>query len=247
MIKRLENKVAVITGAARGIGFGIAEKYAVEGAFVVLIDLKQEDVDIAVEKLTAAGHNAAGYEGNVANSEAITTVFKTILKNHNQIDILVNNAGITRDNLLMRMKESDWDAVINVNLKGTFNCTQQVLRPMMKKRSGAIINVASVIGLMGNAGQANYAASKAGIIALTKSTAKEMARRGIRCNAIAPGFIETDMTRLPEDVIKTYAEAIPLFRMGSIEDVANLCLFLASDEASYITGQTIQVDGGLIM
>jgi 3-oxoacyl-[acyl-carrier protein] reductase len=170
------------------------------------------------------------------------------VKKFGKIDILINNAGITRDGLLMKMKEADWDAVINVNLKGTFVCTQKVCRFMMKQRSGVILNISSVIGIMGNAGQANYAASKGGVIAFTKSTAKEFASRNIRVNAIAPGFIETEMTaKLPQDIVETYAEAIPLKRMGKPADVANLCLFLASDDAAYITGQTIQVDGGLVM
>ncbi len=247
-MKRLEDKIAIITGSARGIGFGIAEKYAKEGAHVIIIDLFAEGVETAVAKLKENGFSAEGFAADVSNSEQIAEIFKEIFNTHKKIDILVNNAGITRDGLLMKMKESDWDMVMNVNLKGTFICTQKVCRYMMKKRVGAIINIASVIGLMGNAGQANYAASKGGIIAFTKSAAKEFASRNIRVNAVAPGFIETEMTKkLPEDVVKGYAKAIPLNKMGSIENIADCCVFLASDESSYITGQTIQVDGGLIM
>jgi 3-oxoacyl-[acyl-carrier protein] reductase len=247
-MKRLEDKIAIITGSARGIGFGIASKYAKEGAHVIIIDLFAEGVENAVAKLKEKGYSAEGFAADVSNTEQITEIFKNIFNTHKRIDILVNNAGITRDGLLMKMKESDWDMVMNVNLKGTFICTQKVCRYMMKKRSGAIINIASVIGLMGNAGQANYAASKGGIIAFTKSAAKEFASRNIRVNAVAPGFIETEMTqKLPENVIEEYAKAIPLSKMGSIENIADCCVFLASKESDYITGQTIQVDGGLIM
>lgn len=245
---RLENKVAVITGGARGIGYSIAEKFASEGAKVVILDLNQDSIDKAVAKLNKLQEDATGYIADVTNSSQITDIFKQIYKRFKQIDILVNNAGITKDNLMMRMKEKDWDAVINVNLKGTFNCTQKVSRYMMKQKNGVILNIASVIGIMGNAGQANYAASKGGIIALTKSTAKEFASRNIRANVIAPGFIQTEMTdNLSQEVIDKYAEVIPLNRMGTPHDVANLCLFLASEEANYITGQTICVDGGLVM
>ncbi|MDP8268511.1 MAG: 3-oxoacyl-[acyl-carrier-protein] reductase [Candidatus Tenebribacter davisii] len=247
-MKRLEEKVAIITGAARGIGFTIADVLAENGATSVIIDLDQEAVDLAVQQIDDKGNKAIGLAADVTNTEGIASVFKEINEKLGKIDILINNAGITKDGLLMKMKESDWDAVINVNLKGTFICTQKVCRYMMKKRSGAILNIASVIGLMGNAGQANYAASKGGIIALTKSSAKEFASRNIRVNAIAPGFIQTEMTdKLPQEIIDNYAAAIPLARMGTAKDVADLCLFLVSEEAGYITGQTIQVDGGLIM
>jgi len=243
-----EGKIAVVTGSARGIGFAIAEAFAEKGAVAIILDLQKEAVEEAAKKLTEKGWQAFGYEANVTDSEAVEKVFKDIVKKFGKIDILINNAGITRDGLLMKMKEADWDAVINVNLKGTFVCTQKVCRFMMKQRSGVILNISSVIGIMGNAGQANYAASKGGVIAFTKSTAKEFASRNIRVNAIAPGFIETEMTaKLPQDIVETYAEAIPLKRMGKPADVANLCLFLASDDAAYITGQTIQVDGGLVM
>jgi 3-oxoacyl-[acyl-carrier protein] reductase len=247
-MQRLKDKVAVITGSARGIGFSIAKEFAANGAIVIIIDLNQDDVDLAVQKIDDLGFRAVGFAGNVVNADEIAEIFKKIVEQFGQIDILVNNAGITRDGLIMKMKESDWDAVLAVNLKGAFNCTQKVCRYMMKKRSGVILNIASVIGIMGNAGQANYAASKGGIIALTKSAAKEFASRNIRVNAIAPGFIRTEMTNsLPADVVDKYAAAIPLGRMGNPDDVAKVCLFLASGEAEYITGQTINVDGGLIM
>ncbi len=246
-MKRLEGKIAIVTGGARGIGFAIAKRYAEEGAIPVLFDLLADQMETAIQQLADAGFEAEGHVLDVTDDEAVENAMKEVVDQFGHIDILVNNAGITRDGILMKMKESDWDLVMNVNLKGTFICTKRVIRPMLKQKSGSIINIASVIGLMGNIGQANYAASKGGIIAFTKSTAKEVAKRGIRANSIAPGFIETDMTQLPEDVVKAYAEAIPMSRMGKPLDVANLCVFLASEEASYITGQTIQVDGGLIM
>ncbi len=247
-MNNFQDKIAIITGSARGIGFAIAESFAEKGAKVIILDLFQKDVDEAVKKIKDKDFQAFGYTANVTDSEAIGTIFKEIIKEFGTINILINNAGITRDGLLMKMKEEDWDAVINVNLKGTFICTQKVCRYMMKQRAGVILNIASVIGIMGNAGQANYAASKGGIIALTKSSAREFASRNIRVNAIAPGFIETEMTaHLPKEVVDRYLQAIPLQRMGNPKNVADLCLFLASDEADYITGQTIDVDGGLIM
>jgi 3-oxoacyl-[acyl-carrier protein] reductase len=247
-MKKIEDKIAVITGAARGIGFSIAQRFALEGAIVILIDLNQQDIDNAVQEIDDAGYRAVGYAGNVVDADRMTEIFKDIFERFGSIDILINNAGITRDGLIMKMKESDWEAVIDVNLKGTFNCIQKVCRYMMKQRSGSIINISSVIGIMGNAGQANYAASKAGIIALSKSAAKEFASRNIRVNAIAPGFIRTEMTDiLPADVVEKYAAAIPMQKMGIPDDVARLCIFLASEDAGYITGQTINVDGGLIM
>jgi 3-oxoacyl-[acyl-carrier protein] reductase len=247
-MKRLENKIAIITGSARGIGFAIAERLAEEGAVTIISDINQEAVNSAVDKLTALGHKADGYVLNVTDPENVEITFKDIITKYKTIDILINNAGITKDNLIMRMSEDDWDAVINVNLKGTFNCIKKISRIMLNQKFGSIINIVSVIGIMGNAGQANYAASKGGTIALTKSTAKEFASRGIRCNAVAPGFIETEMTdKLDEKTKEQYASAIPLKRMGKPVDVANLCLFLASEEANYITGQTFTVDGGLLM
>ena len=244
----LQNTVTVITGSARGIGLAIAGSFAAQGSHVVIIDLRQEDVDNAVHSLTAKGFLASGFAGNVTDSTGMDAVFAAIVEKLGKIDCLVNNAGITRDNLLLRMKEEEWQMVLDINLKGSFLCTQKVFKYMMKSRSGSIINIASVIGIMGNAGQANYAASKGGMIAFTKSCAKEFAPRGIRVNAIAPGFIETEMTaNLPAEVIASYAKVIPLQKMGSPVDVAKLCLFLASAESAYITGQTIAVDGGLTM
>jgi len=247
-MERLKDKIAIITGSARGIGFSIAELFAAEGATVIILDLFQEAVDEAVAKLTAKGYKADGYAGNVTKSEDMESVFSAVLEKHKSIDVLVNNAGITKDNLLLRMKEEEWDAVIAVNLKGTFICTQKAFKVMMKQRAGSIINIASVIGLMGNAGQANYAATKGGLIAFTKSCAKEFASRGIRVNAVAPGFIQTEMTaKLPPEVVENYSKAIPLGKLGLPEDVAKLCLFFASEESVYITGQTLAVDGGLTM
>lgn len=244
----LKENVVVITGSARGIGFAIAEAFAEQGSHVVIIDLNQELVDKAVRAFTDKGFMASGYVGNVTDSAGMEEIFAAIVTKQGRIDCLVNNAGITRDNLLIRMKEEEWSLVMDINLKGTFICSQKVFKHMMKARSGSIINIASVIGIMGNAGQANYAASKGGIIAFTKSCAREFASRGVRVNAIAPGFIETEMTAtLPEDVVAGYAKAIPLQKMGSPADVARLCLFLASPESAYITGQTIAVDGGLTM
>ncbi len=244
----MKDKVVLVTGSGRGIGFGIAKKFAEMQAKTVILDINQEVVDKAIAELKKENLEAYGYALDVTNADLVTSVFKDINNDLGSLDVLINNAGITKDNLLMRMKESEWDAVINVNLKGTYNCTQKICRYMMKQKSGVIINIASVIGIMGNAGQANYAASKGGIIAFTKSTAKELASRNIRANAIAPGFIETDMTAsLGQDVVESYAKAIPLGKMGQAEDIANVCLFLASDGAKYITGQTINVDGGLIM
>ncbi len=247
-MSNFENKVVIVTGSARGIGFAIAETFAENGATSIILDLFQDAVDEAVKKITDKGLKAFGYVADITDSELIGNLFKEIFQKFGKIDILINNAGITKDGLLMKMKEADWDAVINVNLKGTFICTQKVCRYMMKQRKGVILNISSVVGIMGNAGQANYAASKGGIITLTKSAAKEFASRNIRVNAIAPGFIETEMTaQLPKEIVDKYLEAIPLRHIGTSKDVANLCLFLASKEADYITGQTIQVDGGLIM
>jgi len=238
----------VITGAARGIGFAIAEAFAGQGAHPVIIDINKQVVDEAMQKLQDKGYSVSGYVGDVTNSSQMDEVFSAIIEERGKIDCLINNAGITRDNLLLRMREEEWRMVLEINLTGTFICTQKVFKYMMRARSGSIINIASVIGIMGNAGQANYAASKGGIIAFTKSCAKEFASRNIRVNAVAPGFIETDMTaKLPESVVEGYAKAIALQKMGKPEDVAKLCLFLASEESAYITGQTIAIDGGLVM
>ncbi|HOA29120.1 MAG: 3-oxoacyl-[acyl-carrier-protein] reductase [Candidatus Cloacimonetes bacterium] len=248
MMYDLKDKVVLITGSARGIGFTIAERFAHEQALVLILDLAQEAVDNAVAKLRGQGGNAFGYVANVTDTKGVEELFARIVSEHGRIDVLINNAGVTRDNLMIRMKEEEWDLVLNINLKGTFICTQKVFKHMMKARSGSIINISSVIGIMGNSGQANYAASKGGMIAFTKSCAKEFASRGIRVNAIAPGFIETEMTATLSDEIRAeYAKVIPMSKMGTPADVAKLCLFLASEESSYITGQTIAVDGGLTM
>jgi 3-oxoacyl-[acyl-carrier protein] reductase len=244
----LTNKVVVITGAARGIGFAIAESFCKAQATVIIIDLMPEAVEKAVNALNGNSAKAFGYTGNVTDAAGIEEIFSDIVGKHGSIDCLINNAGITRDNLLIRMKEEDWQLVMDINLKGSFICTQKVFKHMMKARKGSIVNMASVIGLMGNAGQANYAASKGGLIAFTKSCAKEFAARGVRVNAIAPGFIETEMTAtLSDEVRAEYAKVIPLQKMGTPSDVANLCLFLAGDSSAYITGQTIAIDGGLTM
>ncbi|MCD6399718.1 3-oxoacyl-[acyl-carrier-protein] reductase, partial [candidate division WOR-3 bacterium] len=222
-------------------------KYAEEGANIAIFDLLRDEGDKTIKEIEDKGREAIFYPVDITNFEKVKETVKDVEKKFNKIDILVNNAGITRDMLLLRMEEDDFDTVIKVNLKGTFVCTKAVIKVMMKKRYGRIINMSSVVGIMGNAGQVNYAASKAGIIGLTKSVAKEVGKRNITVNAIAPGFIETPMTeKLSDEVKKAYFNAIPLARFGKTEDVANLALFLASDEASYITGQVIRVDGGLL-
>lgn len=248
-MKLLEGKVAVITGAARGIGKAIALKFAQEGANIAFTDLNADDNFLNTEKeIAALGVQAKGYTSNAADFAQAGATIEQIVKDFGRVDILVNNAGITRDGLLMRMTEQQWDMVINVNLKSAFNLTKAVLPYMMKQRSGSIVNMSSVVGVSGNAGQANYSASKAGLIGLTKSTAKELGSRGIRCNAIAPGFIITDMTgALPEDVRKDWESKIPLKRGGTPADVANVCTFLASDLAGYVTGQVIHCCGGMNM
>lgn len=248
-MKLLEGKVAVITGAARGIGKAIAMKFAQEGAHIAFTDLNEDDNFRNTEKeIAALGVKAKGYASNAADFAQAGETIDRIVKDFGKVDILVNNAGITRDGLLMRMTEQQWDMVINVNLKSAFNLTKAVIPHMMKQRSGAIVNMSSVVGVSGNAGQANYSASKAGMIGLTKSTAKELGSRGIRCNAIAPGFIITDMTgALPEDVRKDWEAKIPLKRGGTPEDVANVCTFLASDLSGYVSGQVIHCCGGMNM
>ncbi len=245
---RLKDKVALITGGARGIGRAIGLTFAREGADIAVADVNLEIAQQTVLEIQNLGRKAMALEMDVTNYEKVEEGVNKILDKMGKVDILVNNAGITKDNLLLRMSQADWDAVINVNLKGTFNCIKAVSKPMIKQRSGRIISIASIIGLMGNPGQANYAASKAGIIALTKTVAKELASRNVNANAVAPGFIQTEMTaKLPEDVKKKMLEAIPLAKLGTPQDVANICLFLASDEASYITGQVITIDGGMVM
>jgi 3-oxoacyl-[acyl-carrier protein] reductase len=246
-MKLLEGKVAIITGASRGIGKAIAMAYAKEGANVAFTDIVEDENFKNTEKeLSALGIKAKGYVSDAGDFEASQKVVDEIIKDFGTVDILVNNAGITRDNLLLRMTEEQWDLVIKVNLKSVFNMTKAVSRLMMKKRTGAIINISSVVGVAGNAGQANYAASKAGIIGFTKSIAKELGSRNIRSNAIAPGFIMTDMTKkLPEDVKKEWYKNIPLGRGGEPEEVAKVAVFLASDLASYVNGQVINVCGGM--
>lgn len=247
-MKLLEGKTALITGASKGIGKGIAECFADHGASVAFTYLSSVEAAEAFEKeLAQKGVQVKGYRSDASQYEQAQELVKAVLEDFGTIDILINNAGITKDNLLMRMSEGDFDKVIEVNLKSVFNLTKAVQRTMLKARSGSIINVSSVVGVKGNAGQANYAASKAGMIGFTKSMALELGSRNIRCNAIAPGFIETEMTeKLDPDTVQSWREAIPLRRGGSPEDVASACLFLASDLSTYITGQTLQVDGGML-
>lgn len=248
-MKLLEGKTALITGAARGIGKGIALKFASEGANIAFTDLViDENGEATKAEIEALGVKCIGYASNAADFAQTEEVVARVKEDFGSIDILVNNAGITKDGLMMRMTEAQWDAVIAVNLKSAFNFIHAVLPIMMRQRSGSIINMASVVGVHGNAGQCNYAASKAGMIALAKSIAQEVGSRGIRANAIAPGFIETAMTAaLPEEVRKDWAAKIPLRRGGQVDDIANVATFLASDMASYVTGQVIQVDGGMNM
>jgi 3-oxoacyl-[acyl-carrier protein] reductase len=247
-MKLLEGKVAVITGASRGIGKAIAQAFVEQGATVCFSYRSSDEKAKALEEeLTANGGTARGFKSDAGDFDAAQELIATIIKEFNTVDILINNAGITRDNLLMRMSEEQWDEIMAVNLKSVFNLTKAVMRPMLKAKSGSIINMSSVVGVKGNAGQANYSASKAGIIGFTKSVALELGSRNIRSNAIAPGFIETEMTEaLDEKTVQQWRDAIPLKRGGSPEDVANLCLFLASDMSTYITGQTIHIDGGML-
>jgi 3-oxoacyl-[acyl-carrier protein] reductase len=247
-MKLVIDKNVIITGASRGIGRGIAKAFAKEGANIAFTyNASAEAAKELEEELSAYGIKAKGYQSNAADFEAAQELAKKVLEDFGKIDVLINNAGITKDNLLMRISEEDFDKVMEVNLKSVFNLTKAVIRPMMKQRKGSIINMSSVVGLKGNAGQANYAASKAGILGFTKSVALELGSRNIRCNAIAPGFIETEMTaKLDEKQVEEWRKAIPLKRGGTPQDVANACLFLASDMSDYITGQTISVDGGML-
>jgi 3-oxoacyl-[acyl-carrier protein] reductase len=251
-MKLLENKVAIVTGAARGIGEGIAIKFAEQGAHVAFTYVSESSAGKAKtleEKLVSMGVKARAYRSNAGDFAECESFVNDVLKEFGSVDICINNAGISKDNLLLRMTEEQWDDVMNINLKSVFNMTKQVIRPMMKAKSGSIINMSSVIGLMGNAGQGSYAASKAGINGFTKSVAKELGSRNIRCNAIAPGFVETDMTGYLKEGEQAdkYKAGIPLGRFGTAEDIANVCLFLASDLSNYVTGQVISVDGGLYM
>lgn len=246
---KLEGKVALVTGASRGIGREIAFELAREGAAVAVNYAGSEAKALnLVEEIKAIGRDAFAIQGDVSNSEAVTEMVKATIEMFGKLDILVNNAGITKDNLLMRMKESEWDDVININLKGVFLCTKAVTRQMMKQRSGRIINISSIVGVSGNAGQANYVAAKSGVIGLTKTAAKELSSRGITVNAVAPGFITTDMTdKLTEDVKTEMLKQIPLARFGEPKDIARTVVFLASEDSSYMTGQTLHIDGGMVM
>lgn len=244
----LEDKVAIVTGGSRGIGKAIALELASNGADIVIAAGNMEEIQKTVQEIQGMGRKALGVKTNVVKVEDVENLVKQTMDEFGKIDIMVNNAGITRDTLLVRMKEEDWDAVLSVNLKGAFNCTKAVARPMMKQRSGKIINISSVVGLMGNAGQCNYSASKAGLIGLTKSSARELAARNITVNAIAPGFIQTEMTEvLSLEVKEQYIKSIPLQKLGTPADIANAVLFLASSLADYITGTVLNVNGGLYM
>lgn len=247
-MKLLEGKVAIITGASRGIGSGIAKVFAQNGANVAFTYSSSAESALVLEnELNALGIKSKGYKSNAADFNEAQKLVDDVMVDFGNIDILINNAGITKDNLLMRMSEEDFDAVMNINLKSVFNMTKAVQKVMLKNRDGSIVNMSSVVGVKGNAGQANYAASKAGMIGFTKSIALELGSRNIRCNAIAPGFIETEMTaKLNEDVVKGWRESIPLKRGGTPEDVANVCVFLSSDMSAYVTGQVINVDGGML-
>ncbi len=245
---KLTDTIAVVTGAARGIGQCIAVELAAEGADLVLCDLEEDWLGESKAKIAALGRRAVTIGMDVSDADSVEAGMKRAIEECGRIDVLVNNAGITKDMLLLRMSEEDWRAVLDINLTGAFLCTKAVMRGMMKQRRGAIVNLASVIGLMGNAGQANYAASKGGLIAFTKSVAKEMASRGVRANAVAPGYINTAMTdKLPDQVKEQMTGLIPLGRMGEPEEVAKVVAFLASDEAGYMTGQVISICGGMVM
>ncbi|NKE05307.1 MULTISPECIES: 3-oxoacyl-[acyl-carrier-protein] reductase [Mesobacillus] len=246
---RLEGKVALVTGASRGIGREIALELAREGASVAVNYAGSEAKALeVVDEIKAMGRDAFAIQADVSNSESVTDMAKGTIERFGKIDILVNNAGITKDNLLMRMKESEWDDVININLKGVFLCTKAVTRQMMKQRSGRIINISSIVGVSGNPGQANYVAAKSGVIGLTKTSAKELSSRGITVNAVAPGFITTDMTdKLNEEVKTEMLKQIPLARFGEPKDIARTVVFLASEDSAYMTGQTLHVDGGMVM
>jgi 3-oxoacyl-[acyl-carrier protein] reductase len=244
----LKGKVALVTGGARGIGKAIALGLARAGADIAVADVNLEEAQNTAREIEALGVKSMALSMDVTDFAKVEEEVNKILDKFSKVDILINNAGIAKDNLLLRMSQQDWDAVLTVNLKGAFNCIKAVSRPMIKQRSGKIVNIASIIGIIGNPGQANYSASKAGLIALTKTAAKELASRNINVNAIAPGFIQTDMTaKLTQELQQKMKEAIPLDKFGTPDDIAAACLFLASDDSSYITGQTIVVDGGMVM
>jgi 3-oxoacyl-[acyl-carrier protein] reductase len=246
--KRLEGRVALVTGGARGIGKSICERLAAEGAIIAVVDILQEIADETAKEFQGKGIEASAYAADVSKPEDAEATIKAVVEKYGKVDILVNNAGITRDTLIMRMSEQDWDLVMSVNLKGAFNFTKAVARPMMKNRYGKIVNIASVVGRMGNAGQANYSASKAGLIGLTKTSAKEFASRNIAVNAVAPGYIMTEMTeKLSDQATDAFMNAVPMKRAGKPDDVANVVYFLCSNDSDYVTGQVINIDGGLLM
>lgn len=248
MGKTLEGKVALVTGGARGIGKAICERLAQEGASIAMVDILLDVAQATAEEFKGKGYDALALAGNVAKVEDAENAVKAVMEKYGRVDILVNCAGITRDNLLMRMSEADFDSVIAVNLKGTYNFIKAVIKPMMKARYGKIINISSVVGIAGNAGQVNYSASKAGVIGVTKSVAKELGSRNIMVNAVAPGYIQTDMTdKLPEEARKAFLDFIPLKRAGKPEDVANVVYFLSSPDSDYVSGQVIPVCGGFLM
>ncbi|KMQ69762.1 3-ketoacyl-ACP reductase [Chryseobacterium sp. FH2] len=247
-MKLLEGKVALITGATRGIGKGIAEVFAQQGAKVAFTYAGSVDKAKELEATLSSVTQIKGYQSDASDYDAAQKLVDDVMAEFGKIDILVNNAGITKDNLLLRMSKDDWDTIIKVNLDSVFNLTKAVIKPMMKAKSGSIINMSSVVGLKGNAGQANYAATKAGVLGFTKSVALELGSRGIRCNAVAPGFIETEMTAaLDEKTVQAWRDGIPLKRGGQPDDIANACVFFGSDMSAYITGQTLNVDGGMLM
>ena len=244
----LNGKIALITGGAQGIGRFISEELAGQGAHVVLGDINHEGAEKTAAEIRVNGGRASAVRIDVSSATDVQGVFDSILKEYKPVDIVVNNAGITRDGLLVRMKEVDWDLVLNINLKGSFLCSQQAAKQMMKQKSGSIVNIASIVGVMGNFGQSNYSASKSGLIGFTKTLAREVAPRGIRANAVAPGFIDTEMTRVLEEAVRSkLIEQIPLARLGQPEDIARCVSFLVSENASYITGQVINVNGGMLM
>jgi len=248
MSDKLKDQVALVTGGARGIGKAISKRLANEGAAIAIVDILLEVAEETASEFKALGIDAIALKADVSSFEEAEAAIKKTVEHYGRLDILVNNAGITKDTLMMRMTPNDWDLVMNINLKGTFNFTKAAIRPMMKARKGKIVNISSVVGRMGNAGQANYSASKAGVIGLTKTSAKELASRNINVNAVAPGYIATDMTKAISDTaMEAFMALLPIKRAGTPEDVANLVFFLSSDESDYITGQVINVDGGMLM